>query len=103
MFRFVRMPFGLKSVPGTFSWDIDLRLSSVRSQHAPLYLGNFLIFSKTAEDQSEHVRSVLSLLQQAGAALKLKTCEFFSGTIGSLGRIIRTCKLEVAEHSRQTF
>lgn len=101
LFPFVRMPFVLKNDPGTFQRAIYVILSSVRWHRALVYLDDVVIFQMTAENQIEHGPSVLFLLQSAAVTLKLKNCVLFSGTMGYLGHIFHSGKLEVAEHSHK--
>lgn len=93
------MTFGLKDTPGT----IDAILSSLRWQHALLYLDDLEIFSKTPEDHIYHARYVGSLIQQSGVAITLRKCVFFPVTIDYLGHIIRPRKLQVSETWRKAI
>lgn len=66
LFRFVRMSVGFKNAPGTFQRYIDIILASVYWKPALFYLYDVGIFSKTAENHNQYVRSVISHLQQGG-------------------------------------
>ena len=93
------MPFGLRNAPGTFQRAIDVILAQVRWQYSLVYLDDIVVFSKTGEEHIDHVRSVLSLLADAGVTLKLKKCFFFTDKIDYLGHVIRPGKLQIAEHT----
>jgi len=49
---------------------------------------NDVVFSKTWEEHLEHLRAVLTALQQAGLTLKLPKCQFGLKEVKHLGRII---------------
>lgn len=42
MYRFNRMPFGLKNAPGTFQRTTDIMLASAKWQYAIVYLGHII-------------------------------------------------------------
>lgn len=50
-----------------------------------MYLYDIAILSKAPKQHTNHVRRVLSLLNCAGAALRLKKCSFFTNTVDYLG------------------
>jgi len=47
-----------------------------------------VVFSKTWEEHLEHLRAVLTALQQAGLTLKLPKCQFGLKEVKYLGHII---------------
>lgn len=77
------MPFGHKNAPEMFQRTMDVISSSIKWKPAPLYLDNIVVFPKTPLKHFEHVRSVLTVLEEAGVILKLKKCEFFINKINS--------------------
>lgn len=95
MYRFLRMPFGLKNAPATFQRAVDIILSRVKWRFALVYLDDVIIYSKTVEDHFRHVREVLSMLSVAGITLKLRKCNFFDTEIAYLGHTIRPGRLEI--------
>ena len=96
LFRFLRMPFGLKNAPATFQRAIDIILSRVKWEFALVYLDDVIIYSKTVTEHIIHVRQVLGMLRAAGVSLKLRKCAFFKPSVDYLGHVIRPGKLEVA-------
>lgn len=76
LFRFKRMPFGLKNAPGTSQRVVDVILATVKWQFALVYLDDVIVFSSSLEDHVEHVATVLRLLKDAGVTLKLKSVPF---------------------------
>ena len=96
LFRFIRMPFGLKNAPATFQRAVDIVLSRVKWQYALVYLDDVIVYSKTLREHFSHMRTILSLLQDAGVSLKLPKCHFFQASVDYLGHVIRPGKLEVS-------
>ena len=66
LYRWLRMPFGLKNAPGTFQRAADIILASVKWQFALVYLDDIIVYSKSIEEHLDHLASVLKLLQRAG-------------------------------------
>lgn len=84
------MPFGLKSVPGTFHKTKDVVLSTVKWQFALVYLDDTFVFPGIPEEHTSYVQHVLTLPNNTEATLKLKKCEYFRDTIHCLDQVIRT-------------
>jgi Reverse transcriptase (RNA-dependent DNA polymerase)/RNase H-like domain found in reverse transcriptase len=85
LYCFKRLPFGLASAPATFQRAVDVILSSVRFQCAPTYLDDIILYSTTFEQHLSDLRTVLSLLNDAGVTLKLSKCKFSSPEFPYLG------------------
>ena len=96
LYRFMRMPFGLKNAPATFQRAVDIILSRVKWQCALVYIDDVIVYSRTIEEHFSHVREVLTLLRQSGITLKLRKCAFFESSVEYLGHVIRPGRLEVA-------
>jgi Reverse transcriptase (RNA-dependent DNA polymerase) len=85
LYRFRRMPFGLKTAPATFQRAIDVILSTVRFQCALTYLDDIVIYSPTFEQHLVDLKMVLSLLRNAGVSLKISKCSFAALKVSYLG------------------
>jgi transposase InsO family protein len=85
LYRFKRLPFGLKTAPATFQRAIDVILSSVRFQCALTYLDDIVIYSPTFSQHLEDLSVVLKMLQTAGVSLKLNKCSFAASQVQYLG------------------
>ena len=96
-YRFLRMPFGFCNAPATFQRTVNILLSGYRWKTCLVYLDDVIIFSKSIEEHLKHVDEVLEILRQAGMALKLKKCHFFTNSVNYLGHVIRPGTLEVSE------
>ena len=56
LYRFRRMPFGLKNAPGTFQRIADIILASVKWQNALVYLDDVIVYSLSLIHISEPTR-----------------------------------------------
>ncbi|CAN8074493.1 unnamed protein product [Agarophyton chilense] len=88
LFRFTRMPFGLKNAPATFHRVMDIIMFRVQWKFAVVYLDDVIIFSWTVKEHLFHVRKVLTILQDAGITLKLRKCDFFQASVNYLGHVV---------------
>jgi Reverse transcriptase (RNA-dependent DNA polymerase) len=77
LYRFLRMPFGLRNAPATFQRFVDITLARLTRKICLVYLDDIIIFSKTKEEHLEHLDAVLHRLYRAGLSLNLKKCYFF--------------------------
>lgn len=66
------MPFGLNNAPETFQCAMDIILASVKWQFALVYLDGVLVFSNSSDENIAQVCLVVTLLRDAGVALKLQ-------------------------------
>lgn len=96
-FRFTRVPFRLKNAPETFKRAMDGRPAEKGKMAAcHSFLDDIGILSQTPDQHINHVRKVLTLLNEASVTLHLKKCEFFTNRIDCLGNVIRQRRLEVS-------
>jgi hypothetical protein len=97
IYRFLRLPFGLRNAPATFQRAIDIILSRVKWKTFLVYLDDVIVFSKNRAAHLTHVAEVLTLLVNVGLSLNLKKCCLFSSTVDYSGHVIRPGRLGVAE------
>jgi hypothetical protein len=88
LFESLVMPFGLTGAPATFQRFINDSLRGYLDQFCSAYLDDILIYSKTKEEHTEHVRKVLQRLREAGLFAKISKCEFFVTETKFLGLIV---------------
>lgn len=74
LYEFEVMPFGLHNAPATFQRTMNCVLQDCQQ------------FSR--EEHLQHLREVLSRLQQAGLSLKLSKCRFGQSKVSYLGHVI---------------
>lgn len=99
LYRFIRMPFGLRNPPGTFQLAMDVILSAVKGQIAFLFLDDIIVFLKFLEEHTVHVRNLLTLPSNPSITLKLKKRRSFAVTIDYLGHAMRLRRLDIVPHT----
>ena len=99
-YAFKRMPFGLTNAPACFQRCMDSILSSVKNLFCMVYLDDVIIFTKSAKEHLNQIDEVLTLLENAGAKLKLEKCHFFKQKLKYLGHVISK---EGVEINREKF
>ena len=73
----VRISFELINAPATFQMFIERCLGDYRDKFAIPYLDHRLIFSKTFEENLNHIMLVLQRLKKHRIKVKLSKCNFF--------------------------
>lgn len=76
-YRYKRMPFRLRNAPATLQRALEIVLFEVRWQVCLVYLDDVIVFSPTVAANTEHLESVLGLLEAVGITIKLNKCELF--------------------------
>jgi len=82
-YEYLRMPFGMRNSAGTFQRFIDSQLQGL--DFAMAYVDDIIIFSKTAEDHKDHIRTVLKRLSDTGLRVNHAKCKIAQPTIEFLG------------------
>jgi len=76
LYEWLVMPFGLSNAPSTFMRLMNEMLKEYIGKFMIVYLDYILIFSRTKEEQLQHVHKVLEKLQQNKLLINLKKCTF---------------------------
>jgi hypothetical protein len=97
------MPFGLTNAPAVFQNYINSALSDLLDICCIVYLDDILIYSKTKESHTQHVRMVLSRLIQYKLYAKLLKCEFHTQKVGYLRFIISPEGIAIEEDRVRTI
>lgn len=93
LFEWLVTPFGLANAPSTFQRYVNWVLRDFLDEFASAYLDDILIFTDgTLSEHQEHVRKVLSRLQDAGLQIDIDKCEFEVKATKYLGFIIEAGK-----------
>lgn len=85
-YRFLRLPFGLKSAPEVYLQTMDELFGDL--QGVIIYFDDFLVTGETKEELDDNLRKVLERCRQHGLKLQLKKCRFFMKELPWLGHII---------------
>ena len=72
-YQFRRMPFGLCNAPATFQRTMDILLSQYKWQTCLVYLDDIIVYSNSFDKHVKDITDILSVLQQSGVSLKLKS------------------------------
>ena len=86
LFKFESLPFGIKVAPAISQEVMDTILDGL--DFAIAYLDDIIIISKSKEQHREHVRRILSQIQEFGFKVKEEKYKFFLEVIKYLGYII---------------
>uniref|UniRef100_A0A8C6NPQ6 Gypsy retrotransposon integrase-like protein 1 n=1 Tax=Nothobranchius furzeri TaxID=105023 RepID=A0A8C6NPQ6_NOTFU len=87
-YEYLVMPFGLCNSPAVFQRFITDVLRDMLGRWVFVYLDDILIYSRTAEEHTQHVRAVLSRLLEHDLFCKLEKCAFHQESTSFLGFII---------------
>ena len=88
LWRFTVMPFGLCNAPATFERLMEKVLHELQWQICLCYLDDILVFSKTAEEHMDRLKTIFDRLRNAKLKLKPKKCHFFQRKISFLGHVV---------------
>ena len=86
LFKFIRMPFGLKNAAQAFQRLMDGILGDISC--AFMYIDDILIASPDGKSHKQHLREVFSLLSSHGISLNRKKCLFGQTEVKYLGHIV---------------
>lgn len=86
LFRFKRLPFGIKTAPAIFQQAMDATLSGLEKVHA--YLDDIVITGSTRQEHDDRLLGTLQRLQNNGWKLRAEKCLFAMKEIKYLGLIV---------------
>ena len=94
-------PFGLTNAPATFQAVMNIVFDhpkflangkvnplSALSDYVLVFIDDILIFSKSAEQHVEHVKTVMEVLRQRSILIKMSKCTWDQTELPYLGRIV---------------
>jgi len=76
-YKFVVMPFGLTNAPAAFMDLMNRVFKAYLDQFVVVFIDNILDYSKTPDDHTHHLRSVLETLRKHELYAKLTKCVFW--------------------------
>jgi transposase InsO family protein len=87
-FEYLVMPFGLTNAPAAFQAYINHALRGLVDDFCIVYLDDILIFSRSQEEHTEHLRQVCDRLRESELYANPSKCQFYQEEMGFLGFVI---------------
>jgi hypothetical protein len=87
-YEYSMMPFGVTNAPGVFMEYMNRIFHTYLDRFVVMFIDDILIYSKSEEEHSEHLRIVLQVLKEKKLYAKLSKCEFWLNEVSFLGHII---------------
>jgi len=87
-YEFVVMPYGLSNTPAALMDIIDRVFKPYLDQFAVVFIDDKLIYTKTPEDHTHHLRTSLEIRRKNKLYAKLTKCEFWLGQVKFLGHVV---------------
>jgi hypothetical protein len=95
-FEYTVLPMGLCNAPGTFMQLMNMTFADMLDKCVLCFLDDILIFSRTAEEHAQHLRTVLTRLREQQLYVKTSKCAFMQHEVAFLGHRIGADGLRVA-------
>ena len=87
-YEFVVMPFGLTNAPAVFMDLMNRVFHDCLDKFLVVFIDDILIYSKTKEENDEHLKFVLQRLREKKLYAKFSKCEFWLDQVSFLGHIV---------------
>lgn len=88
LYKFKRMPFGLRNAPATFQRLVDRFRVTLEHVNMLAYLDDLLLFSSTFESHLSDLKDVFQRMREYNITVNKEKCRFFCSSIKYLGHII---------------
>lgn len=88
LFRYKRMPFGLKNAPSTFQRLIDRFRAGLQDLFILAYLDDIILLSPTYEEHLNDIQKMFDRLRLFKLRLNRKKCKFATNEVKYLGHLI---------------
>jgi hypothetical protein len=88
LFEYTVMSFGLTNAPAYFMNLMNKVFMKFLDKFVVVFIDDILVYSKTEEEHTEHLRLVLGTLREHQLYAKFSKCEFCLKEVGFLGHVI---------------
>ena len=87
-YEYLVMPFGVTNAPGVFMGYMNQVFHPYLDKFVVVFIDDILVYSKTREEHSEHLRIVLQTLRDRQLFAKWSKCQFWLDEVSFLGHVI---------------
>ena len=94
-YEFTVMPFGLTNAPAAFMDMMNRICKPYLDKFVIVFIDDILVYSKTKEDHSKHLRTILELLRQEKLYAKFSKCDFWLSEVQFLGHVVNANGIQV--------
>jgi len=94
-YEYVVMPFGVTNALALLMDYMNRIFHSFLEKFVVVFIDNILIYSRTKEEQENHLGLVLEILGEKQLYAKLSKCEFWLEEVNFLGHVISTHGISV--------
>jgi len=102
IYRFKRVPFGLKGAPSFFQRMIaDVVLRGLIPEVCNVYIDDIIIASSSFDEQLHHMELVFHRLKKYNITVKLSKCVFASPTVQYLGHMISSRGVHITDERKE--
>jgi hypothetical protein len=95
LYEYLVMSFGLTNAPAYFMYLMNLVFMPELDKFVVVFIDDILIYSKTEEDYTDHLRVVLQRLCSHRLYAKFSKCEFWIDSVKFLGHTISSKGISV--------
>ncbi|KAK6761468.1 hypothetical protein RB195_022513 [Necator americanus] len=86
LYRYNRLPFGVKSAPGIFQQIMDSMICGLEGVAA--YLDDMIVTGRTQQEHRSNLEALFGKIHEYGFRVRLEKCNFLMLQIRYLGCII---------------
>lgn len=90
LFRYLRMPFGLKGAPATFQRAMDAFARSIPTVRVHAYLDDLIVISPTFNQHLKDLQTVFEQMRKMNLRVNRDKCQFVCQQFKYLGHIVTT-------------
>jgi len=94
-YEFVVMPFGLTNAPAVFMDLMNRVCRPFLDKFVIVFIDDILIYSRSKEEHSQHLRLVLETLRAEKLYAKFSKCEFWIRKVDFLGHVVSEAGIHV--------